>query len=263
MSLDKSQIKKLSAELVAAEEKCKPVAPITDRIPEITVPEAYAVQMQTVEAKVGKGAKIVGKKIGLTAKAMQDMFGVREPDYGHILNSAMIMEGQPGSMKNLIQPRLESEICFLLKRDLKGPGVTTAEVLAATAGLMASFELIDSRYQNWKMKIQDTVGDNASNAGVVLGGKLTPVKDLDLRLIGLVLEKDGEILATAAGAAVWGNPAQSVAWLANKLGEYGISLHAGEFIMSGSLTAAFDVKAGSNFRATFDRLGPVSVRFTD
>jgi 2-keto-4-pentenoate hydratase len=175
----------------------------------------------------------------------------------------MIMEGQPVSMKNLIQPRLESEICFLLKRDLKGPGVTTAEVLAATAGVMASFELIDSRYQNWKMKIQDTVGDNASNAGVVLGGKLTPVKDLDLRLIGLVLEKDGEILATAAGAAVWGNPAQSVAWLANKLGEYGISLHAGEFIMSGSLTAAFDVKAGSNFRATFDRLGPVSVRFTD
>lgn len=261
MALSKAQIGKLSRELIAAEKDRAPVEPITDRIPEITVPEAYAVQIQTVESKIAAGAVIVGKKIGLTAKAMQDMFGVREPDYGHILNTAIIMEGQPVSIANLIQPRLESEICFLLKKDLRGPGVTTAEVLAATVGVMPSFELIDSRFKNWKMKIQDTVGDNASNAGVVLGGRLTPVDDVDLRLIGLVLERDGEIVSTAAGAAVWGNPAQAVAWLANKLGEYGIILHAGEFIMSGSLTAAFDVKANSVFRATFDRLGSVAVRF--
>jgi 2-keto-4-pentenoate hydratase len=259
--MEKEQIQRLSRELIVAEEKHLPVDPLTDRFPEITVPDAYAIQLQTIQTRVSQGGLVVGKKIGLTSKAMQDMFGVREPDYGHILDNAMIMEGQPISISNLIRPRLESEICFLLKKDLKGPGVTTADVLTASAGVMPAFELIDSRYKDWRMKIQDTVGDNASNAGVILGGKLTPVEDLDLRLIGLVLEKDGEIAATAAGAAVWGNPAQAVAWLANKLAQYNIYLHAGEFIMSGSLTAAFPAQSGSNFRATFDRLGSVSTRF--
>jgi 2-keto-4-pentenoate hydratase len=262
MALEKAQIRRLSRELIAAEEKHSPVESLTDRIPAITIADAYAIQLQTMDTKVKKGALVVGKKIGLTSKAMQDMFGVCEPDYGHILDNAIIMEGQPISMARFIEPRIESEICFLLKKDLKGPGVTTAEVLAATAGVMPSFELIDSHFKDWKMKIQDTVADNASNAGVILGGKLTPVEDLDLRLIGLVLEKDGEIVATAAGAAVWGNPAQAVAWLANRLGQYGIWLRAGELIMSGSLTAAFPARNGSSFRATFDRIGSVSTRFS-
>jgi 2-keto-4-pentenoate hydratase len=262
MAMEKTQIRRLSRELIAAEEELSPVETLTDRIPEITIADAYAIQLQTIDTKVKKGALVVGKKIGLTSKAMQDMFGVREPDYGHILDAAIIMEGQTISMARFIEPRLESEICFLLKKDLKGPGVTTAEVLTATAGVMPSFELIDSHFKDWKMKIQDTVADNASNAGVILGGKLTPVDDLDLRLIGLVLEKDGEIVATAAGAAVWGNPAQAVAWLANRLGEYGIGLRAGELVMSGSLTAAFPAQAGSSFRATFDRIGSVSTRFS-
>lgn len=263
MALDKAHIRQLSEELLEAEKTRIPVEPFTDRISDITVEDAYAIQLQTIETKVYNRARVVGKKIGLTSQAMQDMFGVREPDYGHILDNVVMMEGQPISVGQFIEPRLESEICFVLNRDLKGPGVNTADVLTATAGVMPSFELIDSHFKNWKMKIQDTVGDNASNAGIVLGGKITPITEIDLRLTGLILESNGEVIATAAGAAVWGNPVQAVAWLANKLGQYGISLHAGEIIMSGSLTAAFNVKAGSSFRATFDRLGSVSVRFVD
>lgn len=261
MTLEKAKIDQVSRELMAAESSFIPIEPITDRFPEITIPEAYAIQLRTIETKIKNGAVVVGKKIGLSSKAMQEMFGVNEPDYGHILDNAMIMEGQPISMSRLIQPRVEGEICFLLKGDLKGPGVTTADVLTATAGVIPAFEIIDSRNRDWRIKIQDTIADNAGNALVVLGGKLTAITNLDLRLIGMVLEKDGDIVATAAGAAVWGNPVQAVAWLANTLGQYGISLRSGEFIMSGSLTAAVPAQAGSSFRAIFDHLGSVSTRF--
>ena len=259
--MNKTQINAIAGELLTAEKDKAPVAPLTTRFPGITVPEAYAVQLEIIRRKVASGAVIVGKKIGLTSKAMQDMFGVREPDYGHILNTAVIPEGQPVSMGTMIQPRVESEICFVLKQGLKGPGVNVAQVLSATQGIIPSFEIIDSRIKDWKIKVQDSIADNASNAGVVLGGKITRLRDIDLRLIGLVLEKNGEIVSTAAGAAVLGNPAEAVAWLANKLAEYGVDLKAGEFIMSGSLTAALSAEAGSSFKATFDHIGTVSVRF--
>jgi 2-keto-4-pentenoate hydratase len=261
VTLEKPQIDKLSQELMTAESSRIPIEPFTDRFPGITIPDAYAIQLRTIETKVKAGAVIVGKKIGLTSKAMQEMFGVREPDYGHILHDTLVMEGQPISMSRLIQPRVESEICFILKKDLKGPGVTTSDVLSATEGVIPAFEIIDSRNKDWRIKIQDTIADNAGNALVVLAGKVTPIANLDLRLVGLVLEKDGEVVATAAGAAVWGNPVQAVVWLANKLGEYGISLRSGEFIMSGSLTVALPAQAGFSFHANFDRLGSVSTRF--
>jgi 2-keto-4-pentenoate hydratase len=261
MALSDARVRALSLELLDAETKRSPVQPLSERIANLTVADAYAIQTQTITAKVKGGGLVIGKKVGLTSKAMQDMFGVREPDFGQILGSSVILEGQPISLSKYIDPRIESEICFVLNRDLSGPGISAADVLVATAGVMPAFELIDSHFKDWKMKIQDTVADNASNAGIILGAKLTPVSDLDLRWLGLVLEKDGEVVATAAGAAVLGNPAQAVAWLANKLGEFGIPLKAGELIMSGSLTAAFSTQAGSSFRATFDRLGSVSTRF--
>jgi 2-oxopent-4-enoate hydratase len=259
--MNNEKIAKLSQELLTAEENRTPVSPLTDRFPGITVADAYNIQLGIIKTKLGRGDVIVGKKIGLTARAMQEMFNVKEADYGHLLSSGVILEGQPVSVSNFIQPRLEAEICFILKDDLKGPGVTTANVLTATAGVMPAFEIIDSRIKDWKIKIQDTIADNASNAAVVMGGKLTRIKDLDLRLIGMVYEKNGDIAATGAGAAVLGNPAQAVAWLANTLSQYGITLKAGEFIMAGALTAALPIKAGDNFTASFDRLGGVSVRF--
>jgi len=259
--MNKEEILKLSQELLTAEKNKTPVVPLTDRFPGITIADAYNIQLGIIDTKLGRGDVIVGKKIGLTARAMQEMFNVKEADYGHLLSSGVILEGQPVSMSKLIQPRLEAEICFLLKHDLTGPGVTTANVLATTEGVLPAFEIIDSRIKDWKIKIQDTIADNASNAAVVMGGKLTRVKDLDLRLIGMVFEKNGDIAVTGAGAAVLGNPAQAVAWLANTLSEYGITLKAGEFIMAGALTAALPIKAGDNFTASFDRLGTVSLRF--
>ncbi|MFW6126558.1 MAG: 2-keto-4-pentenoate hydratase, partial [Chloroflexota bacterium] len=155
----------------------------------------------------------------------------------------------------------EPEIAFLLKEDLKGPGITVGRVLRATEGVMPAFEVIDSRYRDWKITVKDSISDNASSAAIILGGKLSTIRDIDLRLLGMVMEENGQLVGSAAGAAVLGNPAQSVAWLANKLIEYGIVLRAGELVMSGSLVRATTVEAGSFFTATFDRLGPVSVRF--
>jgi 2-keto-4-pentenoate hydratase len=164
-------------------------------------------------------------------------------------------------MSRLIRPVIEGEICFVLKDALKGPGVDVAKVLAATAGVMPAMEIADSRFKERRMKAQDSLSENSGAAMVRLGGQLTPIDNIDLRLIGMVLEKNGEVIATAAGAAVLGNPAQPVASLANKLAEFGMSLQAGEFIISGSLTAAVPAEAGDCFRATFDRLGFVSTRF--
>jgi len=261
MPLTREQIEHISAELIEAERTSKPIVALTERFSGVSYEDAYAIQLKTFDTRVKAGAVIVGKKIGLTSKAMQDQFKIREPDYGMIVDRMVIREGQPIPMSSLILPRLEPEIAFLLKEDLKGPGINAANVIEATEGVLPAFEVIDSRYKDWKITVKDSISDNASAASMILGGKLTPIKDLDLRLVGLVMEKNGAVVSTAAGAAVLGNPAESVAWLANKLTEYGITLKKGEFVMSGSLVQAVTVEAGASLRATFDRLGSVSVRF--
>ena len=258
MALTEALIGKISEQLIEAERSCQPIEALSDKFADLSYNDAYAIQLKTIDIKVKSGAVIVGKKIGLTSKAMQEQSNVKEPDYGFILDNKVFREGQPIRMKNLIKPRIEAEIVFLLKDDLKGPGVTVASVLAATEGVMPAFEIIDRRFKG-EITVKDSIADNASNGAVVLGGKLTPLSpDIDLRLMGMVLEKNGGIIGTAAGAAVLGNPAEAVAWLANKLAEHGIILRKGEFIMSGSLTRASDIEPGSFFRATFDRLGSVS-----
>lgn len=261
MALTKDQVEQISNELIEAERTCTPIEALTDRFPDVTYEDAYAVQLKTFDTRVRNGAVIVGKKIGLTSRAMQDQFNIREPDYGMITDTMMAREGAPVPMSSLILPRIEPEIAFLLKEDLKGPGINAANVIEATEGVLPAFEVIDSRYRDWKITVKDSISDNASAALMILGGVLTPVKDLDLRYTGLVLEKNGEVVSTGAGAAVLGNPAESVAWLANKLTEYGITLKKGEFVMSGSLVSAVKVEAGANLRATFDRIGAVSVVF--
>jgi 2-keto-4-pentenoate hydratase len=261
MTLDENKIVEIAKQLLEAEEKRKPIDPITDKNPKITIDEAYKIQLRVIDFKKQKGQVVVGKKIGLTSKGMQNLLGVNEPDYGQILNKMVIYEGEPISLSQLIQPKVEAEIAFFLKKDLKGPGVTVADVLDATEGVMPAIEVIDSRIRDWKIKIQDTVADNASSARVVLAGRIMPIEGTDLRYIGMVLEKNGEVVATGAGAAVLGNPVQAIAWLANKLYEFGITLKSGEIIMSGSFTAAVQVSPNDVIRATFDRLGPVTVKF--
>ncbi len=254
-------IEALADELAQAQEQRVAVEPLLARYPDLTVTQAYHIQMVGIEKRLKNGRRVVGKKIGLTSKAMQDVFGVFEPDYGHLLDDMVVLNGQPVAANQMLQPRCEAEIAFLLKRDLEGPGVTVADVLAATEAVLPALEIIDSRIVDWKIKLQDTVADNASSAFIVLGNAMAPVHGLDLRLVGMVYEKNGQILSTGAGAAVLGHPATAVAWLANKMHEFDVALKAGEVILSGALAAASPVAAGDYFRAELDRLGSVSVYF--
>lgn len=259
--MDQKTMKALAGNLRNAELKRKAVGALTATHPNMTVPEAYAVQRAAVEGRVAAGGVVVGKKVGLTSKAMQDMLKVSEPDFGHLFADMMYDEEVAVAVSSFLQPKIEAEIAFVMGEDIKGPGVTMADVLRATAAVVPSFEIIDSRIANWKIKIQDTIADNGSSAGFVLGSRLIPIGAVNLKYVGLVLEKNGRIIDTAAGAAVMGHPAQAVAWLANALSSMDIALHKGEIVLSGSLTQAYEVAAGDLFTATFGGLGSVKVRF--
>ncbi len=250
------------AEMLAkAENERKPLEQLTATYPGLTIQDAYKIQLEGIAMKLTQGRKIIGKKIGLTSKGMQKLLGVNEPDYGHLLDNMLILEGEACRREELLLPKVEGELAFILKDKLKGPGITIADVLRATAGVMPAFEIVDSRIRDWKIKLPDTIADNASSARLVLGSRLVPVQDLDLRLIGMVLEKNGEMVSSGAGAEVWGHPAASVAWLTNKLAEFDIALEAGEIILSGAVTAAETAAAGDVFTLSFDGLGSLNLRF--
>lgn len=259
--MNENRINTLADMLSKAEQTQQPMESITESDPGITIDEAYRIQLRGIELKKTAGQVVVGKKIGLTSLAMQTMLGVKEPDYGHILNGMVVMEGEKICVSDLIAPRIEGEIAFVLKEDLKGPGVTVMDVLRCSEGVVPALEIVDSRIRDWKIKLPDTVADNASSALIVLGGFLTPAQAVDLRTVGMVMEKNGEVLGTAAGAAVLGHPAQAVAWLANKLSAYGIVLRKGEVVLSGALAAAVPFAAGDFFRADFGSLGDVKIKF--
>jgi len=262
MALSEKSLSEVAQRLMVAARDRTAIDPLTETYPEITVEEAYRIQLITVEAWLAEGRKVIGKKIGITSPAIMQMFNVGEPDYGHLLDDMLVTEGEGLAITRLLQPRIEGEIAFILERDLKGPGITPADVIRATAGVTAALEIIDSRIRGWRIKIQDTVADNASSAAFVLGSKLTPLTGIDLRYVGFVMTKNGQLAGTAAGAAVLGSPLQSVAWLANKMGEYGISLRAGETILSGSAVAAVPVEAGDSIHLVVDRIGDVSCFFS-
>ncbi|MGB6099641.1 MAG: 2-oxopent-4-enoate hydratase [Comamonas sp.] len=253
--------KRLGRELHQALNDCTVLAPLSQRHPEITLADAYAIQQQLMKLRLAAGERVIGKKIGVTSQAVMDMLGVFQPDFGWLTDAMVYNEGEAIPMSRLIQPKAEGEIAFVLRKTLKGPGVTVADVLAATEGVMACFEIVDSRIEDWKIRIQDTVADNASCGVFVLGDRLVDVRDVDLTTCGMVLEKNGEIVATGAGAAALGHPANAVAWLANTLGAHGTALEAGEVVLSGSLGAMVPVKTGDNLRVTIGGIGGCSVRF--
>jgi 2-oxopent-4-enoate/cis-2-oxohex-4-enoate hydratase len=254
-------IEQLGTELFQALVDAKTVRPLTERHPDITIEDAYQIQKQLMKLRLAAGERVIGKKIGVTSKAVMNMLGVYQPDFGYLTDGMVYNEGQAIPMSRLIQPKAEGEIAFVLKKTLKGPGISSADVLAATEGVMACFEIVDSRIHDWKIKIQDTVADNASCGVFVLGDRLVDPRDVDLNTCGMVLEKNGDIVATGAGAAALGAPANAVAWLANTLGRLGIALEAGEVVMSGSLAIMVPVAAGDNLRVTIGGIGSCSVRF--
>jgi 2-keto-4-pentenoate hydratase len=260
--MDDSIIERLALELRQAELQKKPIGPPTARFPDMTVEDAYHVQMQNVAQRVAAGVRVVGKKVGLTSRAMQQFLGVNEPDFGHLFDDMVYDEEEPLPLGDFLQPKIEAELAFLLGEDLAGPGITLADVLRVSLAVVPAFEVIASRVADWKIKIQDTIADNGSSAGLVLGSRLMPLGGVNLKYVGLVLERNGAIVETAAGAAVMGHPAQAVAWLANKLGSMGSGLCRGEIVLAGSLTKALEVKPGDIFMATFGGLGAVKAVFS-
>ena len=259
--MNSTLIEQLGDELYGALTACQVLDPLSSRHPDITIEDAYAIQQRLIARRLGAGERVVGKKIGVTSQAVMNMLGVFQPDFGILLDGMVYNEGQPIEARTLIQPKAEGEIAFVLKKDLMGPGVTAADVMAATEGVMACFEIVDSRIRDWKIQIQDTVADNASCGVFVLGDRLVDPRDVDLATCGMVLEKNGEIVATGAGAAALGHPANAVAWLANNLGRLGMGLKAGEVVLSGSLGIMVPVQAGDSLRVTIGGIGGCSVRF--
>lgn len=238
------------------------IEPLTAAEPNITIQDAYRIQLRMIERRLkDDGERVIGKKIGVTSRAVMDMLKVDQPDFGHLTSSMVYGDGAAIPLDTLIAPKAEGEIAFVLKHDLAGPGISNADVLRATEYVMPCFEIVDSRIRDWKIRIEDTVADNASSGVFVLGDAAVDPRDIDLSLVGMTLEKNGDVVATGAGAAALGHPLNAVTWLANTLGELGMTLRAGEVILSGSLAAMVPVQAGDNLRVSLGDIGSVSVRF--
>ncbi|ENO89994.1 2-oxopent-4-enoate hydratase [Thauera linaloolentis] len=260
--MDESRIRQLGDELFDAWRARRTVAPLVEREPDIALEDAYRIQSRYIERRLAAGETIIGKKIGVTSKPVQDFLGVFQPDFGQLTSGMVHEEGEAIDLGTLIQPKAEAELAFVLKEDLRGPGVTAMDVIRATDYVVPCFEIVDSRITDWQIRIQDTVADNASCGVFVLGASRGDPRRLDITLAGMVLEKNGELHSTGVGAAVQGSPANAVAWLANTLGELGIPFKAGEVILSGSQSALVPVADGDELVCTVGGLGSCRVKFS-
>ena len=256
------KIRKYSEELYDALRERHTVEPLTSRDPDITIDDAYHISRQLLARRLEDGERLTGKKTGVTSKVVQQMLSVNQPDFGYLTDAMSFEDGAELPISTqLIAPRAEGEIAFVLEKDLRGPGITGQQALAATAFVKPCFEIVDSRIADWKIKIQDTIADNASSGMYVLGRTPVSPRDLDFVTCGMVVWKNGEVLSTGAGAAALGSPLNCVAWLANTLGERGEALLAGEVILSGSLVPLEPVRAGDFMQVRIAGIGEASVRF--
>jgi 2-keto-4-pentenoate hydratase len=251
----------LAADLAQAERSRVPIAPLTSNNPDIDVVDAYEIQLINIRQRVAEGARVIGHKVGLSSEAMQQMMNVDEPDYGHLLDEMQVYEDRPVEAANYLYPRVEVEVGFVLADDLPGEGCTEDDVVAATAAFAPAIELIDSRIADWKIRLCDTIADNASSAGWVLGDARVSPKDIDIQTIDAVLTRNGEVVAKGRSDAVLGNPVTAVAWLARKVDSFGVRLKAGDIVLPGSCTKAIDARPRDDFVADFDGLGSVHLSF--
>ncbi|HEX4896510.1 MAG TPA: fumarylacetoacetate hydrolase family protein [Solimonas sp.] len=263
MALPDTRITELGDELFAALRTRRVLDPLTAREPAIDIEDAYQISLRFLERRRREGERVVGKKIGVTSKPVQDMLGVHQPDFGFLTDRMEVKNGAVVGIAGagLIQPRAEGEIAFILKKDLKGPGVTEDQVLDATDWVLPCFEIVDSRIRDWKIKIQDTVADNASCGVYVLGGDRVRAHAVDLATVKMDITKNGAHVASGLGSAVQGHPATAVAWLANTLGRYGIPFLKGEVILSGSLAPLLPAVPGDRFHMTLAGIGEASIGF--
>lgn len=252
---------RIAADLARAEETGVAVDPPTASHPDLDVVDAYEIQLINIRRRLDAGARIAGHKVGLASEAMQQMMGVDEPDYGHLLDTMQYHEGTPIDASAFCLPRVEVEVGFLLGEDLPGATCTNGDVIDAVAAVVPSIELIDSRIRDWKITLCDTIADNASSLGWVLGRERVEIDEIDVGDIDAVLERNGEVVAKGNSSAVLGNPLNAVSWLARKVDSFGVRLKAGDVILPGTATRAIDIRAGDHFRAEFTGLGSVTIDF--
>ena len=245
----------LADRLALAVSERRPIPTLTSQEPRLDVAQAYRVQRVGIDRRVESGEVVIGYKLGLVSRAKQEAMGVAEPLWGWLTNAMVHDEDQLLDLGSLIHPRVESEIAFLLDRDVPAGNATVPSVLAATVGILPALEVLDSRYENFSFTLPDVVADNASAARILFGGKLVPTSEVDLQREGMVLRENGEVVYTAAGAAIAGHPAAAVAWLARAAG----GLPAGSVILSGGLTAPIELRPGSVVTAEFTTLGAVTL----
>ena len=261
MKLDLHTIQKLAEHLETCELAARDTTKITDDYPQMDWDDAYAIQNEIRRRKLARGCKVVGLKAGLTSHAKMKQMGVDTPCFGFVADSHALPDGGECKVSELIHPKVEPEIVFVTKKALKGPGCHIGAVLAATDFVMPGIEVIDSRYRDFKFDLKSVIADNTSASRFVVGGRARPASDLDLRTLGVVMEKNGQPVALGAGAAVLGHPAAAIAMLANHLGKYDEEIPAGTMILSGGVTEAVAVKAGDHITLRIQHLGSVSVRF--
>ncbi len=258
-------VQELAERLFTSFESGSAIAPLTEAYPELSIEEAYRIQQALLVHHLKKGRRVVGRKIGATSKDVQRWAGVDQPDYGVLFDTFTFEDKVVLSHRaqRLISPRIEAELGFVLNRDVKGPGVTSMQLLACIEAVFPVFEIVDSRIRDWKIKIADTIADNSSSWGIVLAHQASSPLGIDLSTVGMVLEQDGEIIRTGVGAAVLGHPLTSAVWLVNTLGKYDETLRAGDLLLTGSLSAVADATPG-RYRARFsDGLGHVEFVLTE
>ena len=260
MSLPDSTIRAIAQHLLAAQDEARTVAKLTEQHPAMSVADGYAVQDELARLWAARGERLLGYKAGLTSKAKMQQMGIDVPSFGLLSSAMACAENSAIQIGQLIHPRVEAEIAFVMKDELHGE-VSVEQVLAATDYVIAAVEVIDSRFEKFKFDLPSVIADNSSSARYVAGGWPRDPRDLDLRTLGVVIEKNGEIVALGAGAAVLGHPSEAVAMLAAHLASRDLSLPAGSFVMTGGITEAIPVARGDNVCARFQDLGSVSVRF--
>jgi 2-keto-4-pentenoate hydratase len=248
--------------LAVAELERSPIPPLRETWPDLDVVDAYEIQLLNIRRRLEAGSSVKGHKVGLSSKAMQEMMGVDEPDYGHLLSDMEVFSDHPVPAGKYCYPRVEVEVGFVLGDDLPGEGCTEQDVIDATEAVAPAIELIDSRIADWDIRIGDTIADNASSAGYVLGPDRVKPTDIDLKAIEARLHRNGDQVAEGRSDAVLGDPVVAVAWLARKVASFGVTLQAGNVILPGSVHRAIDVHPGDEFEATFDGLGSVRLSFT-
>jgi 2-keto-4-pentenoate hydratase len=241
-----------------ARNACEPVRTI---IGDSDVTTAYAVQERNTKRRIDEGARLVGRKIGLTSVSVQTQLGVSQPDYGMLFHDMDVLNGDEIAPGRLIAPKVEAEIAFIMGRDLADEKITTADVLTAVAWAVPALEIVDSRIESWNIRITDTVADNASSGLFVLGHDVRRLDDIDLQGCGMALERDGELVATGAGAACLGSPINATLWLARVMAKAGRPLRSGDVVLSGALGPMVEAKLGAAFEARIEGLGSVRVSF--